>query len=317
MANGDKRPLQNHERLREVSDRIRDMVNTAYQNGAVMKNMLEAVPKFNHAECEEVISNSNNSWIVLGRDRPASKTSGYGGKGATGCGSIDLVCGRQGWDPDPENFVDPNFKGDAARVYISQMADIDHYFDLCDGSQGVSRARSAVGMQADAVRIVGREGVKIVTKPAKKNSHGADIERVNGIELIAGNDDDDVQPMIKGDNLVQALESLSEYVADLAGITGNFIKMQMRFNSAVGRHTHPPPIPIPVPHTPVSLGLAASSIGNAVMMLGRPWNDCTKIQRKLIGDYQSTYLKAPSAKRNLLKPGIKGRYICSMRNRTN
>jgi hypothetical protein len=313
----DSRPLQDQRKLKDVTERIKNAVETAYQQGVVMKNLLEPVPNFNHAECEEVISNSNNSWIVLGRDRPASKASGYGGKGATGCGSIDMVVGREGWDPDPTHTVDPNFRGDAARVYISQLADIDHYFDLCEGSQGVSKARSAVGIQADALRLIGREGVKIITKPSKKNSHGADIDRVNGIELIAGNDDDDIQPLIKGDNLVDALDELSDKLAELAGITGQFIRMQMEFNTNISRHTHPPPVPFPTPHVPTSLSNVAIGVTTAMRELGRPWADCIKMQRQMLGPYKSTYLKAPSGKWNPLKRGIKGRYICSMRNRTN
>ena len=43
----------------------------------------EPVPQFDRAECEHVIHNENNAWIVLGRDRPYSKASGYGGLGGT------------------------------------------------------------------------------------------------------------------------------------------------------------------------------------------------------------------------------------------
>ena len=77
---GDNRPLQDQSKLKDITEKLRDAVNTAYQQGVAGKNIVESVPNFNHAECEEVISNSNNSWIVLGRDRPASKTSGYGGR---------------------------------------------------------------------------------------------------------------------------------------------------------------------------------------------------------------------------------------------
>ena len=82
------------------------------------------------------MTNENNSWIVLGRDRNASRMSGYGGKGDTQCASIDIVAGRMGseveaFDADGESlFINPSFKKDAARIYISQKTDIDKYFDL-------------------------------------------------------------------------------------------------------------------------------------------------------------------------------------------
>jgi hypothetical protein len=42
--------------------------------------LVEPNPAYDKAECEVVISSENNSWIVLGRDRPAGKTGpgGYG-----------------------------------------------------------------------------------------------------------------------------------------------------------------------------------------------------------------------------------------------
>ena len=52
--------------------------------------------------------------------------TGYGGRGDTHCASIDLVAGRLSYLSRSENdngdkiFADPNFKIDAARIYISQ-----------------------------------------------------------------------------------------------------------------------------------------------------------------------------------------------------
>ena len=85
------------------------------------------------------MTNENNAWIILGRDRPASVMSGYGGKGDTQAASIDIVAGRMGsevraFDESGEKlFVNPSFKKDAARIYISQKSDIDKYFDLIPG----------------------------------------------------------------------------------------------------------------------------------------------------------------------------------------
>ena len=64
--------------------------------GVACDNIEEPLPTYIEAPCESVVKNNNGSYIVLGRDRPASLVSGYGGKGDTQCASIDLVAGRQG-----------------------------------------------------------------------------------------------------------------------------------------------------------------------------------------------------------------------------
>ena len=105
-----------------------DIKNPSNLAGLSGTSMAEPVPKFNQADCEVVSKNDHNAWIVLGRDRPASRASGYGGEGATGAGTIDLVVGRMSWNPKSDIYVDPNFESDAARIYISQKTDIDKNF---------------------------------------------------------------------------------------------------------------------------------------------------------------------------------------------
>lgn len=41
--------------------------------GTIGSILLEPIPHFNKTESEEVIQGKNNSWIVLGRDRPGNK----------------------------------------------------------------------------------------------------------------------------------------------------------------------------------------------------------------------------------------------------
>ena len=70
-----------------------------YVSGIGCGRLLEPIPRFNKASCEKVIKGSNNSFIVLGRDRPRSIFSGYGGMGHTAAGHIDLVTGRMSHNP--------------------------------------------------------------------------------------------------------------------------------------------------------------------------------------------------------------------------
>jgi hypothetical protein len=227
-------------------------IQKAQHNGP----LYEIQPIYNNKlTTEKVIRGRNNTYIILGRDRPNTRSSGYGGKGHTRSGAIDIVVGLQGWAPaenfinDQEGYADKNFgsmdkdmPGDAARIYISQRADIDKYFDICDGSVGQSVADSAIGMKADSVRIMARKGIKLVTgkNPPGRNSIDGKLKITYGIDLIAGNRDlktgleqklstfnppgadqreiEYLQPIPKGNNLVEYLQKLHENVQLLNGI---------------------------------------------------------------------------------------------------
>ena len=218
----------------------------------------EKQPIYASAESEKEISGFNNARIILGRDRNHNITSGYGGSGHTRCGAIDLVVGLQGWAPGEGGRVDPKTKtwiasradknfgsmsndkpGDAARIYISQRANIDEYFDICEGDVGQSVADSAIGMKADSIRIMARKGIKLVTgkNPPGRNSMGGKIKVIYGIDLIAGNRDEDtgkklptegprapvLQPIPKGDNLAEALEYMTERVEGLNNMMSSML----------------------------------------------------------------------------------------------
>jgi hypothetical protein len=200
----------------------------------------EPVPRYIKADGERVISNSNNSWIVLGRDRKNNLASGYGGAGHSGASSIDLVVGRASSGPNDEMYSDPNFESDAARIYISQKTDIDDYLSLVDGTVGNSEGRSAIGLKADSIRLAAREGIKIITNAGETNSFGGMLMGTKAIDLIAGNDDSNLQPIPMGDNLTSALETVNENISRLNAVVMNFMVNQSAFNVALQAHTHAP-----------------------------------------------------------------------------
>lgn len=193
----------------------------------------ESVPRFEAAPCEKVIKNKSNSFIVLGRDRNVSLASGYGGKGATGAGMIDLVVGRLAGaksvfgnkSKDKKTLTGPNFASDAARVYISQKADIDEYFGLppAEGFQVIpAKARSAVGIKADHTRIIGRNDVKIFAgqmrgmegfgpiSGGEPNSQAGPIDNTQCHIYLQGGGSENVQPVIKGENLKRYLIKVAD-----------------------------------------------------------------------------------------------------------
>ena len=216
----------------------------ATTHGIAGEHLAEPVPNFIQLPSEEIVKNMNNASIVLGRDRPDNALSGYGGKGDTQAASIDLVAGYQGAGavqstPSGEDvYCNPNFFTDASRIYISQKTDVDKNFALAAGTVGLAIAKSAVALKADGIRLIAREGIKLITKTDAKNSQGGDIRSTVGIDLIAGNDDEDMQPLVKGDNLIEAIDAVIEQLSDLNGIVDSFLMAQQKFNAALTNHTH-------------------------------------------------------------------------------
>ena len=219
-------------------------LNNLIGKGVANSRTSEPLPGFAASACEKLLDNGTNASIVLGKDRPGSILSGYGGRGDSGAGTLDIVAGRMSHNPSAVNNrnedvkANPDFKIDASRIYVSQKTDIDYNFDLADGKIGKSIARAAIAIKSDAVRVVAREGIKLVTGTDIKNSTGEDIISVSGIDLIAGNDDSILQPLVLGTNVNESLQKLTNFVDKLAGIVSSAITYQMKFNQKVMSHTH-------------------------------------------------------------------------------
>lgn len=259
--------------------------------GTISEPLAEPV----RAPCETWYEGKNNASIVLGRDRPGSIDKGYGGKGNTQCGMVDIVVGRmsqasvESFKKGPEGKstpvqIDPMFTpysplthdqaedqvavswaSDAARIYISQMTDLDNNFKLKDGGVGNSIGRSGIGIKADAVRIIGNEGVKIVTNADGVNSYGQPLTN-KGIDLIANNrarrdnaeyykdgsktwlkSGPTLQPLVKGDNLRACIDEILEEMIKLQSTMQGFVNQVIDVNTALGNHRHPPIVPtVPV-----------------------------------------------------------------------
>ena len=219
-------------------------------------DMVVPSPTFLQTGNEHIFPKSNtiNAQIVIARDRPNSIFSGYGGKGHQKCSTIDIVAGRvssqstttitgETGEPEP-TLVDPSFEHDAARIYISEKTDIDENFNLTDTNRFVhkSEGRSAIGIKADAVRIIGNEGVKIVTGVYADNSRGGDATPA-GIVLVAMNDNEDasvleVEPFAKGKKLEACLYSLEDQVYKLNSLLDEFIEAQIGINTLFLKHNH-------------------------------------------------------------------------------
>ena len=224
-----------------VDDFVQEQVALGVEEGFFCTTLREPVPQFRKAQCERVItqnpspgSPNNNCFIVLGRDRPSSLISGCGGRGYSSCGMIDLVVGRyalnsanemsKGGKPiGAEETVNPNFITDAARIYITQKSmNIDEYFGMKNTKTpaGVLTEKSAIGIKADNVRMIGRETVRIYCgratsvegfgKDGETNTLGGRLSRPR-IDLLAGAEEN-LQPAVLGNNLKEYLTAIEDEI---------------------------------------------------------------------------------------------------------
>ena len=191
-----------------------------------------------------------------------------------GAGAIDIIVGRGAPFPTPgvgnypnslpplyltrqdtaitselsDESLHPQYMMDAARIYISQMTDIDDYFDLKEVKHPPieSYPHSAIMLKADRVRLHSRRDIKIVAggdkwelPGAPKDSNGFTIGEKSGIHLIAGNGTyGDQQPIPVGDNLVLCLEKIILQIDMLTERLNSFMKTQKEVNAAVAGHWH-------------------------------------------------------------------------------
>ena len=210
---------------------------------------------------------------------------------------------------------------DAARIYISQLTDIDEAFALTEGlsnsSPGIrENPRSAIALKADELRFISRQGIKLVTGPLggkndkdRVNSLGGDITSIYGIDLIAGNgnvpEGNDQEPLVKGRKLASALEELNTLISDLTGIVTTMFQIQMVYNTSVAGHWHPEICLVGFPGlpSPVLLGQALPFY-------------ITETMSKLLPSMVNHKLNLGFFNVNYLTPTFDG-YICSRYNSTN
>ena len=168
---------------------------------------------------------------------------------------------------EPES-QDANVFADASRIYLSQKCDVDQQFLLPLGATGNSVMRAAIAIKSDDVRIISRNTFKIITNSDSNCSNGENNNKSVGLQIIAVNNKsieglnagtlvsslpqmarqipgqnkgvfiNDLQPMVKGNNLVFCLKSIINDLRTLNGIVKGFMNTQKAFNQKVHTHTH-------------------------------------------------------------------------------
>ena len=257
-SSGAKVRAKNPENTASGDQRSPNMSNEQYQekNSGTGHSHLagDPVPNPNIGD-DELFYSKGNSFIIMGRDRPRGLMSGYGSRRGVGnCSAIDIIADMSGIQarevqkPTPMSkmlepvYTDKNPQLDAARIYISQRTDIDHAtdgFGVVKGSIGSPVGKSGIAIKADAIRIISRDsGIKLVTGPDIYDSNGVPIRTTGGIDLIGGNDDTYLQPMVKGDNLVDCLDEILDRISEIGKITELLSKWVLDIHTKFGTHTH-------------------------------------------------------------------------------
>ena len=214
---------------------LEKLINEGLADAGILNTDPKGSPRaiYKFAQNETIIANPGGASITMGLDRPDSRGSGYGSRGfvglqnkSIGSSRIDLVVGRmasanKGDGVPPGTYVDNSFFADAARIYICETTDVDKNFGLVEGIVGNPKAVSTVAIKSDHTRIIGRQGIKIVTGGGNNvkgfglrgetNSKGAKLPVAGGIDMIAGN--------IGGDRFVWNPFNFPEQLLDLQPVT--------------------------------------------------------------------------------------------------
>jgi|TARA_R110002126_G_scaffold68293_4_gene172901 hypothetical protein len=274
-------------------------------------NLVEPHPNYHnpHNNETDIAGGKNGQYIIIGRDRPSDEGSGYGGKGHSHSSCIDIIAGLSGRFAKETNekgekiYTNKSTSLDAARIYVSQKTDIDENFNLAAGFVGNPGSRSGIAIKADGVRIIGREGIKLITGVDNYNSQGIKIDAIQGIDLIAGNNDYELEPLIKGDKTVEALSEVIELVADLNGLLLTHFVTYTRMLASFAVHTHI----TTAPGNPTSPSPDAAAFA---------FNEFTVKVTPFMTDILAHQQNCIMVEQNYLWPWGEG-YICSAYNNTN
>ena len=93
----------------------------------------------------------------------------------------------------------------------------------------------------DGIRILAREGIKLVTRADRMNSQGGPLDKIFGVDIIAGNDDKSLQPMVLGNNLVLSMEEMAQILSEVIGTVNDIVINMSKLDLALSTHIHPSP----------------------------------------------------------------------------
>lgn len=261
--------LGNNQNLKKAQDFIDQglPINGVPTNTGLFNTPLNRTTiRYNSPVGAKIIQNQG-AFITMGQiPLGPTETSGYGAIGLP-AEAIDLVVGRgtvlnNNTGPREGEPVNNNHMADAARIYICRLTDIDKELNIESGDKDppIIGGRSAVAAKADLVRLVGREGVKIVTGKVfstnggeEKNSLGGTISPAPKIDLVAGNNYDNVQGVALGERTEECFKELNKLMGEIWSAVYWLALLQSGYNSVVAVNPLTPWTAAAAP--PVNMGI--------------------------------------------------------------
>lgn len=162
-------------KLNQISNITEQQVQDLEKSPPVLKTssdfVVENIPSFSARTGDRVIEGSNNTTIILGRDRPSDVKSGQKQK----AGTIDIVVGRD----KPDNL---DMQKDKARIYITMNSDVDDNFKISDGNN--AKGAVAIALKADEIRIIADKDLKLSVNGQILLGKGAVESAVLGDTLV-------------------------------------------------------------------------------------------------------------------------------------
>jgi len=224
------------------------------RSGLFLTDDDEALPVFAPVRpAEKIISrksiNGRNAGarIVLTKDNFGAESTGLGGAGGTKCEAIDIVAGQLSASEEirtTETKSRANFAEDGARIYLTERGNINHYFatENSDPLTAVSsNLKSGIGIKADHTLVIGRERVRILAGLAKFNGNEKLVTGSKDVTArieIGSITEDDYQPAVRGENLVNYLYVMKDYVDTLAAKVDSLETELALYRIALAGHVH-------------------------------------------------------------------------------
>jgi hypothetical protein len=177
--------------------------------------VVEKIPTFKNRPKDRVIEGSNNTIIILGRDRPTDVASGE----KQLAGTIQIIAGRS---KDEDLDIDK----DNSTIYITMKSDIDKNFGTDSVGSAVGPV-AAIGLKSDEIRIVARKGMKIVVDGGNLEIQtSGDVNLKSGTKVIIDSpainvgSANSMEPLVLGNQLVAALTQLLTALKGPVGALG-------------------------------------------------------------------------------------------------
>ncbi len=230
------------------------------RSGLFLTDDDEKLPAFSRAPCERVYSRKEvilndktgerapgGARIVLTKDNYGSRASGLGGAGGTKCEAIDIVAGQLSSSRVIHTSTTKsrgNFAEDGARIYLTERGNINHYFatENTDKLTAISdNLKSGIGIKADHTLVIGRERVRILAGLAKFNGQERLVtgaKDVNAKIEIGAITEDNYQPAVRGENLVNYLYVMKDYIDTLGAKVDNLEQELALYRIALAGHVH-------------------------------------------------------------------------------